>query len=221
MQESDSPARSCGLKHRGAHHGLAVSIWDSLVQSALGGLIVLAVGGLAVRLCRQPVDAARLVVLTILGGLLVPWLGCRLPLPIRLPGCCAVVDIGAFPGIEMSRSQGPDQRLLRWICSADLRHRGNRFRIARRPARCNPVGTIAAPTRTNAWRRRWASTALSTLADVPWQQRVHPRCMPSTIGRIAGLVGPRARRYSGGSRAERGRRAVGARPLPRHQRAGR
>ena len=48
--------------------------WRWLANAAVGGLIVLALGGLAVRLCRQPVRRARLVVLTILGALVVPWI---------------------------------------------------------------------------------------------------------------------------------------------------
>ncbi len=57
---------------------------DSLLRAATGGLIVLAVGSLAARLCRQPVRRARLVVLTLLAALIVPWLG-TLPLAPRWP----------------------------------------------------------------------------------------------------------------------------------------
>ena len=42
--------------------------WSRLADAAAGGLIVLAVGSLAARLCRQPVRRARLVVLTLLGA---------------------------------------------------------------------------------------------------------------------------------------------------------
>ena len=52
-----------------------VLAWRRLADAAVGGLIVLAVGSLAARLCRQPVRRARLVVLTLLGGLAVPCLG--------------------------------------------------------------------------------------------------------------------------------------------------
>src|SRR5690242_18026757 len=52
---------------------MLVSRW--LAQGALGGLIVLALGSIAVRLCRQPARRARLVVLILLGGMAVPWLG--------------------------------------------------------------------------------------------------------------------------------------------------
>ena len=40
------------------------------------------VGSLAARLCRQPVRRARIVVLTLLGGFAVPWLG-ALPIAPR------------------------------------------------------------------------------------------------------------------------------------------
>jgi protocatechuate 3,4-dioxygenase beta subunit len=49
--------------------------WGRLADSAAGGLIVLAAGSLAAWLCRQPVRRARLVVLTLLGGVAVPCLG--------------------------------------------------------------------------------------------------------------------------------------------------
>ena len=49
--------------------------WGRLADAAAGGLIVLAAGSLAARLCRQPVRRARLVVLTLLGAVAVPGLG--------------------------------------------------------------------------------------------------------------------------------------------------
>ena len=48
--------------------------WARLANAAAGGLIILAVGSLAARLCRQPVRRARLIVLTLIGALAVPWL---------------------------------------------------------------------------------------------------------------------------------------------------
>jgi hypothetical protein len=56
--------------------------WQWLTQSAVAGLIVLALGCAAVTLCRQPVRRAHLVVLTLLGSLVAPWLG-MLPLVPR------------------------------------------------------------------------------------------------------------------------------------------
>ena len=52
-----------------------VLAWRWLAHAAVGGLIVLCLGSLAARLCRQPVRRARVVVLTLLGGFAVPWLG--------------------------------------------------------------------------------------------------------------------------------------------------
>jgi beta-lactamase regulating signal transducer with metallopeptidase domain len=46
-----------------------------LVQTAAGGLIVLAAGSLATHLCRQPVRRARLVLLTLVATLMIPALG--------------------------------------------------------------------------------------------------------------------------------------------------
>jgi beta-lactamase regulating signal transducer with metallopeptidase domain len=59
-----------------------VMVIDALVRAAAGGLVILAVGSLAAARCRQPVRRARLVMLTLLGGLLVPALG-TLPLGPR------------------------------------------------------------------------------------------------------------------------------------------
>jgi purine nucleoside permease len=49
--------------------------WRWLAHSAVGGLIVLALGSLAAKLCRQPVRRARVVILTLLVAFAVPWLG--------------------------------------------------------------------------------------------------------------------------------------------------
>jgi hypothetical protein len=49
--------------------------WVRLANLAAGGLMVLAVGSLAARFCRQPVRRARLILLTLLSGVAVPCLG--------------------------------------------------------------------------------------------------------------------------------------------------
>jgi beta-lactamase regulating signal transducer with metallopeptidase domain len=49
--------------------------WRWLAHAAVGGFIVLALGSFAVKLCRQPVRRSRVVVLTLLGALGVPWIG--------------------------------------------------------------------------------------------------------------------------------------------------
>src|SRR5262252_6505715 len=54
-------------------------VWYWLAHAALGSLVILALGGLAVRLCREPARRIRLIELTLLGCVLVPWLS-------RLPG---------------------------------------------------------------------------------------------------------------------------------------
>jgi beta-lactamase regulating signal transducer with metallopeptidase domain len=56
--------------------------WIRLADAAAGGLIVLAAGSLAALFCRQPVRRARLIVLTLLGGVAVPCLG-ALPIAPR------------------------------------------------------------------------------------------------------------------------------------------
>jgi Zn-dependent protease with chaperone function len=53
--------------------------WRWLAHAAVGGLIVLALGSCAAKLCRQPVRRARVVVLTLLVAFAAPWLG-TLPL---------------------------------------------------------------------------------------------------------------------------------------------
>ena len=47
----------------------------ALAQAAAGGLIVLALGSLAARGCRQPVERIRIVLLTILTAVAVPCVG--------------------------------------------------------------------------------------------------------------------------------------------------
>jgi beta-lactamase regulating signal transducer with metallopeptidase domain len=49
--------------------------WRWLAHAAVGGLVVLGLGSLAACLCRQPVRRARIIVLTLLGAVAVPWLG--------------------------------------------------------------------------------------------------------------------------------------------------
>jgi hypothetical protein len=56
-----------------------VPVFHWLVNAAMGGLLFLAAACLAVRCCRQPVRRLRLIELTLLGCLLLPWLN-------RVPG---------------------------------------------------------------------------------------------------------------------------------------
>jgi beta-lactamase regulating signal transducer with metallopeptidase domain/protocatechuate 3,4-dioxygenase beta subunit len=50
------------------------SVLQWLIHAAVGGCVFLGLGCLAVRFCRQPVRRLRLIELTLLGSLLVPWL---------------------------------------------------------------------------------------------------------------------------------------------------
>ncbi len=79
-------------------------VWDWWITAALGGTVVLALGTLAARASRQPVQRARIVVLTVLGCLLAPGLG-SLPFAPRwsanLPSI--VGDLGG-PGLPPARS---------------------------------------------------------------------------------------------------------------------
>ena len=52
-----------------------VLTWTRLADAAAGGLIVLAAGSLAARLCRQPVRRAWLIILSLQGAMAVPLLG--------------------------------------------------------------------------------------------------------------------------------------------------
>ena len=69
-----------------------------LADAAAGGLIVLAAGSLAARLCRQPVRRARLIVLSLLGAMAVPALG-ALPIAPRWS-----VGLPAAPAAILARA---------------------------------------------------------------------------------------------------------------------
>jgi hypothetical protein len=138
-----------------------VSDWDSLVRAAAGGLVVLAAGSAAARLCRQPVRRARLVVLTMLGALVVPWLA-LLPLPgaLRWPAGLLIPLETAWSGVP---DPGPTEarpgvgREDRPVAPAPA----GRPEVAGRPAA--PPGRVA----PEAGRR--AAMDLSALAALPWR----------------------------------------------------
>ena len=75
-----------------------VLTWSRLADAAAGGLIVLAAGSLAARLCRQPVRRARLIVLSLLGAMAVPALG-ALPIAPRWS-----VGLPAAPAAILARA---------------------------------------------------------------------------------------------------------------------
>ncbi len=58
-----------------------IPIQQWLAHAALGGFLFLGLGCLAVRFCRQPVRQLRLIELTLLGCLLLPWLALAPALP--------------------------------------------------------------------------------------------------------------------------------------------
>ena len=105
--------------------------WSRLADAAAGGLIVLAAGSLAARLCRQPVRRARLVVLTLLGGMAVPGLG-ALPVAPRWSA-------------GLLRGAGRDPRSRR-PCSPRRAQAADSTR-PRRPDRESPSGPSSSPER--------------------------------------------------------------------------
>src|SRR5258708_36432044 len=58
-----------------------IPIQQWLAHAALGGFLFLGLGCLAVRFCRQPVRQLRLIELTLLGCLVLPWLALAPALP--------------------------------------------------------------------------------------------------------------------------------------------
>jgi beta-lactamase regulating signal transducer with metallopeptidase domain len=142
--------------------------WPWLANAAAGGLVVLAAGALAVRLCRQPARRARLIVLTIVGAVAVPCLssiGLGLPISVRLP--VGVWQAPARPptlvGTPASIPGGipiDSLRAAEPLASGDVAPP----HVARRPA--------ASPDAEQSRRGRWTSTAASILGDVPWRRVV-------------------------------------------------
>src|SRR5262245_6534827 len=95
-------------------------VWHWLTHAALGSLILLAVGGLAVRLCREPARKIRLIELTLLGCLLSPWVGglallpqWRLgwldtPAPEPAPPPAAGETVATGPGTARQEAPAPE-----------------------------------------------------------------------------------------------------------------
>ena len=85
-----------------------------LAQGAAGGLLVLLAGSLAAKVCRQPVRRARLALLTMAGGLIVPWLAAlsvapawtsvRIPAPAPAPARAEARPAAA----RVARTPAPD-----------------------------------------------------------------------------------------------------------------
>jgi beta-lactamase regulating signal transducer with metallopeptidase domain len=70
-----------------------------LAHAAVGGFIVLVVGSVAAKLCRQPVRRARVVVLTLLVGFAVPWLGILPDTPKWSAGFVLAFRVGGAPSL--------------------------------------------------------------------------------------------------------------------------
>jgi hypothetical protein len=96
-----------------------VEFWRWLIHAAAGGLVFLAIGCLAIKLCREPVRRLRLAELTMLGCLLVPWLnlvpglqqftlGWLKPPEVRVAGTPPVSDLTSpvLPGVPTSAAPG-------------------------------------------------------------------------------------------------------------------
>jgi beta-lactamase regulating signal transducer with metallopeptidase domain len=58
-----------------------IGAWGWLARAAVSGFMVLAAGSVAAALCRQPVRRGRIVLLAIVGGAAVPWLGALAIMP--------------------------------------------------------------------------------------------------------------------------------------------
>jgi len=86
--------------------------WRWLAHAAVGGTIVLIVGSLAAWLCSRPAERARVVLLTLVGGLAVPWLS-YLPIAPRwfagiFPAAAsAQTPAAAVPGGQIAVVQTP------------------------------------------------------------------------------------------------------------------
>ena len=100
-----------------------IYLWNWLAHAALGALLILAAGCLAVRLCRQPVRRLRLAELTMLGCLLAPWLH-------LVPG---------LPGYPLGWLRAPPAGGDR------LGSRGGRASSVQSSARSNDAGAIDRP----------------------------------------------------------------------------
>ena len=131
-------------------------VWGRLADAAAGGLIVLAVGGLAARLCRQPVRRARLVVLTLLGGVIVPGLG-ALPVVPRW-------SIGLLPAtapVLPARRIEPEPSLY-GPALPTLAPGTARFPDLVRPSPGTSTGTVSTAPTKPAPVRRWTVPAART-----------------------------------------------------------
>jgi beta-lactamase regulating signal transducer with metallopeptidase domain len=80
--------------------------WLGLAQAALSGAIVLTLGSIAARACRQPAHRARIIVLTIVGCLFLPWFGAFPIVPRWSAGVLPVAPAAGPADRSASRSGG-------------------------------------------------------------------------------------------------------------------
>jgi beta-lactamase regulating signal transducer with metallopeptidase domain len=142
--------------------------WQWLTNAAVGGLVVLALGGLAVGFCRQPVRRSRLAVLTILSALMVPWVGAMpLPIPFRVSIAPRWPAALFLPGDE-TMVRGRDDAAT----EASPRTEPGAPPLASGPFGAPVSPNYVGPQPTAKWAGTgpggWASTIRSTLAALPW-----------------------------------------------------
>jgi beta-lactamase regulating signal transducer with metallopeptidase domain/uncharacterized GH25 family protein len=92
---------------------------NGLVHAALGGALCLLAGGLAVTCCRQPARRIRLIELTLLGALLVPWVQHFPGLPQVRAGLVRFTAVAPepapvpgptdWPSVTVDRGLSPDE----------------------------------------------------------------------------------------------------------------
>jgi beta-lactamase regulating signal transducer with metallopeptidase domain/protocatechuate 3,4-dioxygenase beta subunit len=97
-----------------------ILFWNWLAHAAVGGFLVLCGGCLAAWLCRQPVRRLRMIELTLLGCLVVPWLGLLPGLPQWSLGWLATAEtfssaalaVPSEPLVQSDQRERLEQALL-------------------------------------------------------------------------------------------------------------
>jgi beta-lactamase regulating signal transducer with metallopeptidase domain/protocatechuate 3,4-dioxygenase beta subunit len=151
-----------------------LNIWDWLIHTALGVFLVLAVGGLAVRWCRQPVRRLRLITLTLAGCVLVPCLNQVSVIPrwpagwlmhrVAVEGARADERLGTPTRVEMASLAGPDASVP---VSSDRAARAVGRRVPRDSHTAVLPGTVTSPGDGSRARSRDVATWLAALPGRP------------------------------------------------------
>jgi beta-lactamase regulating signal transducer with metallopeptidase domain len=154
-----------------------------LIHAALGGLIVLALGSLAARLCRQPIRRARVVILTLMASLAVPWLGILPIVPKWSAGFVLTGPTSAVPSsdeIRVARSSGAPPASIELSpapVTPKTRQAELRPSLQRRANEVLERGThVASAAKTASWPSR--------LATLPWSSIL----LTAYAGFSAGIV---------------------------------